>query len=74
MGNLNLTWVNVLKSNYLNVLDYYENEKEQLKDGSVARCHEALLVVESAKQWGQWRRMGGGQWSVLQQHGCREYI
>lgn len=49
MGNLNLTWVNVLKSNYLNVLDYYENEKEQLKDGSVARCHEALLALLSAK-------------------------
>jgi len=57
MENLNLIWLNVIKSRYIDVLSLYEIDTDQLKDKSVGRCYEALLAVESLEQWKQWRKM-----------------
>ncbi len=57
MEILNLTWVNLLKKHYLCLLSYYQEEPERLENMKVKKAYNALLSVQSVKEFKQWRKL-----------------
>ena len=64
MEIVNMTWVNQLRKQYLDILEYYTENPELLNDKNVNKAYCALLSVKS----------GGNQAVACAAEGLRSFI
>lgn len=57
METLNMTWVNLLRKQYLDILDFYAANKQQLDDKELMKAYQTLLSVTSVEEFKQWRKL-----------------
>lgn len=57
METLNMTWVNLLRKQYLDILDFYAGNKQLLEDKGLRKAYQTLLSVTSVEEFKQWRRL-----------------
>ncbi len=57
MESLNMTWVNLLRKQYLIVLEYYNEHPERLDKTEISKAYQALLTVKSVEEFKQWRKL-----------------
>lgn len=55
MEIVNMTWVNQLRKQYLDILEYYTENPELLNDKNVNKAYCALLSVKSVEEIKLWR-------------------
>lgn len=52
-----MTWVNLLRKQYLDILDFYAGNKQLLEDKGLRKAYQTLLSVTSVEEFKQWRRL-----------------
>ena len=57
METLNMTWVNLLREQYLEILDFYAGNKQLLDDKELMKAYQTLLSVTSVEEFKQWRKL-----------------
>ena len=57
METLNMTWVNLLRKQYLDILDFYAGNKQLLDDKALQKAYQTLLSVTSVEEFKQWRKL-----------------
>ena len=57
METLNMTWVNLLRRQYLDILDFYAGNKQLLDDKELMKAYQTLLSVTSVEEFKQWRKL-----------------
>ena len=57
METLNMTWVNLLRKQYLNILDFYAGNKQLLDDKELLKAYQTLLSVTSVEEFKLWRKL-----------------
>ena len=64
METLNMTWVNLLRKQYLDILDFYagnkqllDGNKQLLDDKELMKAYQTLLSVTSVEEFKHWRRL-----------------
>ncbi len=57
METLNMTWVNLLRKQYLDILDFYAGNKQLLDDKELMKAYQTLLSVTSVEEFKQWRQL-----------------
>ena len=57
METLNMTWVNLLRKQYLDILDFYAGNKQLLDDKELMKAYQTLLSVTSVEEFKQWRKL-----------------
>ena len=57
METLNMTWVNLLRKQYLDILDFYAGNKQLLDDKGLQKAYQTLLSVTSVEEFKQWRKL-----------------
>ena len=53
-----MTWVNLLRKQYLDILDFYAGNKQLLDDKALQKAYQTLLSVTSVEEFKQWRKAG----------------
>ena len=56
METLNMTWVNLLRKQYLDILDFYAANKQLLDDKELMKAYQTLLSVTSVEEFKLWRK------------------
>ena len=54
METLNMTWVNLLRKQYLDILDFYAGNQQLLEDKELRKAYQTLLSVTSVDEFKQW--------------------
>ena len=57
METLNMAWVNLLRKQYLDILDFYAGNKQLLEDKGLRKAYQTLLSVTSVDEFKQWRKL-----------------
>lgn len=57
METLNMTWVNLLRKQYLDILDFYAANKQLLDDKELMKAYQTLLSVTSVEEFKLWRKL-----------------
>ena len=57
METLNMTWVNLLRKQFIEILDYYDENPERFDYKELKKAYDALLSVKSVEEFKQWRRL-----------------
>ena len=57
METLNMTWVNLLRKQYLDILDFYAGNKQLLDDKALQKAYQTLLSVTSVEEFKQWSKL-----------------
>lgn len=57
METLNMTWVNLLRKQYLDILDFYAGNKQLLDDKELMKAYQTLLSVTGVEEFKQWRKL-----------------
>lgn len=57
METLNMTWVNLLRKQYLDILDFYAGNQQLLEDKELRKAYQTLLSVTSVDEFKQWRKL-----------------
>ena len=57
METLNMTWVNLLRKQYLDILDFYAANKQLLDDKELMKAYQMLLSVTSVEEFKLWRKL-----------------
>ena len=52
-----MTWVNLLRKQYLDILDFYAGNKQLLEDKGFLKAYQTLLSVKSVEEFKQWRKL-----------------
>ena len=52
-----MTWVNLLRKQYLDILDFYAGNKQLLDDKELLKAYQTLLSVTSVEEFKQWRKL-----------------
>ena len=54
METLNMTWVNLLRKQYLDILDFHAGNQQLLEDKELRKAYQTLLSVTSVDEFKQW--------------------
>lgn len=57
METLNMTWVNLLRKQYLEILNFYAGSKQLLDDKELMKAYQTLLSVTSVEEFKLWRKL-----------------
>ena len=57
METLNMTWVNLLRKQFIEILDYYDENPQRFDYKELKKAYDALLSVKSVKEFKQWRKL-----------------
>ena len=52
-----MTWVNLLRKQFIEILDYYDENPQQFDYKELKKAYDALLSVKSVEEFKQWRRL-----------------
>ena len=52
-----MTWVNLLRKQYLDILDFYAGNKQLLDDKELMKAYQTLLSVTSVEDFKLWRKL-----------------
>jgi hypothetical protein len=57
METLNMTWVNLLRMQFIEILEFYDENPEQFQYKELKKAYDALLSVKSVEEFKQWRKL-----------------
>lgn len=57
METLNMTWVNLLRMQFIEILEFYDENPEQFNYKELKKAYDALLSVKSVEEFKQWRKL-----------------
>ena len=57
METLNMTWVNLLRMQFIEILEFYDENPEQFQYKELKKAYDALLSVKSMEEFKQWRKL-----------------
>jgi len=52
-----MTWVNLLRKQFIEILDYYDENPQRFDYKELKKAYDALLSVKSVEEFKQWRRL-----------------
>lgn len=68
METLNMTWVNLLRKQYLDILDFYAGNKQLLDDKELMKCLSDAAVGNERGRFQAVAKAAERLWTVV--HGC----
>lgn len=57
METLNMTWVNLLRMQFIEILEFYDENPECFNYKELKKAYDALLSVKSVEEFKQWRKL-----------------
>jgi hypothetical protein len=57
MEILNMTWVNLLRMQFIEILEFYDENLERFNYKELKKAYDALLSVKSVEEFKQWRKL-----------------
>ena len=57
METLNMTWVNLLRMQFIEILEFYDENPERFNYKELKKAYDALLSVKSVEEFKQWRKL-----------------
>ncbi len=57
METLNMTWVNLLRMQFIEILEFYEETPDRFQYKELKKAYDALLSVKSVEEFKQWRKL-----------------
>ncbi|MST85278.1 hypothetical protein [Hallella mizrahii] len=57
METLNMTWVNLLRMQFIEILEFYDENPERFQYKELKKAYDALLSVKSVEEFKQWRKL-----------------
>ena len=57
METLNMTWVNLLRMQFIEILEFYDETPERFNYKELKKAYDALLSVKSVEEFKQWRKL-----------------
>ena len=57
METLNMTWVNLLRKQFIEIIDYYDSNPQSFDNKVLKKAYDALLSVKSVEEFKQWRKL-----------------
>lgn len=57
METPNMTWVNLLRMQFIEILEFYDENPEQFQYKELKKAYDALLSVKSMEEFKQWRKL-----------------
>ena len=57
METLNMTWVNLLRMQFIEILEFYDENPEYFNYKELKKAYDALLSVKSVEEFKQWRKL-----------------
>ena len=52
-----MTWVNLLRMQFIEILEFYDMNPEQFQYKELKKAYDALLSVKSVEEFKQWRKL-----------------
>ena len=52
-----MTWVNLLRMQFIEILEFYDETPDQLQYKELKKAYDALLSVKSVEEFKQWRKL-----------------
>ena len=57
METLNMTWVNLLRMQFIEILEFYDENPDRFQYKELKKAYDALLTVKSVEEFKQWRKL-----------------
>ena len=57
METLNMTWVNLLRMQFIEILEFYDENPQRFQYKELKKAYDALLSVKSVEEFKQWRKL-----------------
>ena len=57
METLNMTWVNLLRMQFIEILEFYDENPDRFQYKELKKAYDALLSVKSVEEFKQWRKL-----------------
>ena len=57
METLNMTWANLLRMQFIEILEFYDENPERFNYKELKKAYDALLSVKSVEEFKQWRKL-----------------